>query len=80
MRMLKSKLYEQEMQKKLAVKNKINDSKMDISFGSQIRNYVLHPYQLVKDVRTGWETGNTRAFLDGNIKDCMESVLAWKVK
>ncbi|QED23630.1 peptide chain release factor 2 [Candidatus Deianiraea vastatrix] len=75
MNMLKSRLYEEQMRKKMADQDKINESKMDISFGSQIRNYVLHPYQLVKDTRSNFETANTRAFLDGEIKECMESVI-----
>ncbi len=79
MKMLKSKLFEREMKEKMAELDKINSQKSDISFGSQIRNYVLHPYQLVKDTRSGWETQNAQGFLDGKIKECMESVIMSKL-
>jgi len=58
MQMLKSQLYEIELQKQNAERDDIESNKMKIDFGSQIRNYVMHPYKLVKDVRTGYETGN----------------------
>ncbi|NJX17504.1 peptide chain release factor-like protein, partial [Tamlana crocina] len=67
MQLLKSQLYEIELQKQQAQRREIEDSKMKIEWGSQIRNYVMHPYKLVKDVRTGEETGNVDAVMDGDI-------------
>ncbi|MGO4911274.1 peptide chain release factor 2 [Leeuwenhoekiella sp. W20_SRS_FM14] len=67
MQMLKSQLYEIELKKRQAARDEIESEKKSIEWGSQIRNYVLHPYKLVKDVRTGAETGNTDAVLDGDI-------------
>src|SRR5690606_27297758 len=75
MQMLKSQLYEIELRKQLAKRAEIEDSKMAIEWGSQIRNYVLHPYQLVKDVRTGHETGNTADVLDGDIDGFLKAYL-----
>lgn len=75
MQMLKSQLYEIELRKQLAQRAEIEDSKMAIEWGSQIRNYVLHPYKLVKDVRTGHETGNTDAMLDGYIDGFLKAYL-----
>lgn len=66
-RMLRSQLYERELQKKLEEKEKTEGEKKKIEWGSQIRNYILHPYKLVKDVRTNTETGNVQDVLDGNI-------------
>ena len=68
-RVLRAKLYELEQRKREAEINELRGDKMDNSFGSQIRNYVLYPYQLVKDVRSGVETGNVEAVLDGDIDD-----------
>lgn len=73
--MLKSRLYEIELQKKYAKINEIESSKKRIEWGSQIRNYVLHPYKLVKDNRTGYETGNTQAVLDGDIDGFLKAYL-----
>src|SRR5690554_6145058 len=75
MHLLKSQLYEIELRKQLAQRAEIEDSKMAIEWGSQIRNYVLHPYQLVKDVRTGHETGNTADVLDGDIDGFLKAYL-----
>ena len=75
MQMLKSQLYEIELRKQQAQRAEIEDSKMAIEWGSQIRNYVLHPYKLVKDVRTGHETGNTDAMLDGAIDEFLKAFL-----
>ncbi|MCW2585959.1 MAG: peptide chain release factor 2, partial [Frankiales bacterium] len=52
--------------------------KADVAFGSQIRNYVLHPYQMVKDLRTGVETGNTQGVLDGEIDELVEAAVRWR--
>ncbi len=75
MQMLKSQLYEIELRKQQAQRDEIENSKMAIEWGSQIRNYVLHPYKLVKDVRTGHETGNTDAMLDGYIDGFLKAYL-----
>ncbi len=75
MQMLKSQLYEIELRKQQAQRAEIEDSKMAIEWGSQIRNYVLHPYKLVKDVRTAHETGNTEAVLNGDIDGFLKAFL-----
>lgn len=75
MQMLKSQLYEIELRKQQAQRDEIESGKMAIEWGSQIRNYVLHPYKLVKDVRTGYESGNTDAILDGNIDEFLKAFL-----
>ena len=67
MQMLKSRLYELEIGKRNAARAEIEDGKMKIEWGSQIRNYVFHPYKLVKDVRTGEETSNVNNVMDGDI-------------
>ncbi len=67
MKVLKSRLYEQEMQKQEAEMQKVHDSKDDIAWGRQIRSYVLHPYQMVKDHRINKEIGNVNEVLDGGI-------------
>lgn len=73
--MLKSQLYEIELRKKREKIDAIEASKKKIEWGSQIRSYTLHPYKLVKDVRTGFETGNTQAVLDGDIHDFIKAYL-----
>ena len=73
--MLKSQLYEIELQKQLKQRNDIESNKLKIEWGSQIRNYVLHPYKIVKDVRTGHETTNTESVLDGNLDEFLKSYL-----
>lgn len=78
MRVLKSRLYELELEKKQAETNKLAEAKRDISFGSQIRNYVLHPYRLVKDVRTKHETGDVDAVLNGALDDFIKEYLLAK--
>ncbi len=75
MQMLKSQLYEIELQKQLAQREDIEAAKMKIEWGSQIRNYVLHPYKLVKDVRSGHESGNTDAILNGDISSFLKAYL-----
>jgi len=75
LRLLKSRLYELELRKLQEEKDKLESQKMKIEWGSQIRNYVLHPYKLVKDLRTGYETGNTQAVLDGKIHDFIKAYL-----
>lgn len=73
--MLKSQLYEIELRKKKEAIDAIESSKMKIEWGSQIRNYVLHPYKLVKDNRTNHETGDTQRILDGDINDFIKAYL-----
>ncbi len=73
--MLKSQLYEIELQKQREKRNEIEAGKMKIDFGSQIRNYVMHPYKLVKDVRTAHETGNVDAVMDGYIDGFLKAFL-----
>ncbi len=75
MKMLRSKLYELEMQKRAEVENAALAAQKKIEWGSQIRNYVLYPYQLVKDVRTGVEKTDSDAVLDGDLDDFMLAAL-----
>jgi len=75
MQMLKSKLYQLEMDKRNAARDKIEAGKMKIDFGSQIRNYVLHPYKLVKDARTGVERTDAQNVLDGELDDFIKAFL-----
>jgi peptide chain release factor 2 len=75
MQLLKSQLYELEYRAKMEKRNEIEANKKKIEWGSQIRNYVMHPYKLVKDVRTGHETGNVEAVMDGDINDFLKSYL-----
>lgn len=75
MKILKARLYELEMRKRLAERDKAEAQKMEASFGSQIRNYVMAPYRLVKDLRTGLEVGNVDAVLDGEIQPFIEAYL-----
>jgi len=72
---LKARLYELERSKKAEEASVIAGEKMDIAWGSQIRSYVLHPYRMVKDHRTGFETGNTDAVLDGELSGFIEAYL-----
>ncbi|MGB5364215.1 MAG: peptide chain release factor 2 [Aureibaculum sp.] len=73
--MLKSQLYELELQKQREKRDEIEAGKMKIDFGSQIRNYVMHPYKLVKDVRTGHETGNVDAVMNGDLDGFLKAFL-----
>ena len=75
MKMLKSQLYEIELRKKQEARAEIESSKMKIEWGSQIRNYVMHPYKLIKDVRTGEETGNVDAVMDGDLDAFLKAYL-----
>ena len=74
-KMLKSKLYQMELDKRNAERDKVEAGKMRVEFGSQIRNYVLHPYKLVKDVRTGHERTDPQNVLDGDIDDFIKAFL-----
>ena len=73
--MLKSRLFELELQKRKEKENIINSEKKDIGWGNQIRSYVLHPYKLIKDLRTNYETSNVSDTLDGKIEKFLESSL-----
>ncbi len=75
MRMLKSQLYEMELRKRQETLAEIEGTKRRIDFGSQIRSYVMHPYKLVKDLRTGYETGNVQAVMDGDLNVFMKAFL-----
>ena len=80
MKMMKSRLYEYELQKREEASQAEHDAKTDIGWGHQIRSYVLQPYQMVKDLRTGVETSNTSGVLDGDLDDFMAAALAQRVK
>jgi len=75
MQLLKSQLYEIELQKKLSARNEIEASKKKIEWGSQIRNYVMHPYKMVKDVRTQTESNDIEAVMNGGIDAFLKSYL-----
>ena len=75
MNILKSRLFESELQKRKDEENKANKDKKEIGWGNQIRSYVLHPYKLIKDLRTGYETSNVGDVLDGKIEKFLESSL-----
>ncbi|MBL6758523.1 MAG: peptide chain release factor 2 [Pelagibacteraceae bacterium] len=76
MNMLKSRIYEHELQKKKEKENVINDQKQQIGWGSQIRSYVLHPYKLIKDLRTNYESSDVNDVLDGEIDSFLEETLS----
>jgi peptide chain release factor 2 len=78
MKVLRSKLYELELEKRKADTAELEANKQDISFGSQIRNYVLHPYRLVKDTRTKFERSDVETVLDGDIDDFIKEFLLFK--
>ena len=78
--MLRARLYELELQKREAAADALNATKTDIGFGHQIRSYVLHPYQMVKDLRTGVETSQSQAVLDGDLDRFLEASLASRIK
>ena len=75
MKLLKSRLYELELKKKKSLQDANESSKTDNSWGHQIRSYVMHPYQLVKDLRSNYETGNIMAVLDGEIENFIKAML-----
>lgn len=75
MKILKARLYQLELQKEKEKNKELEDQKMDIGWGSQIRSYVFHPYQMVKDHRTKEENGNTQAVMDGNINKFIRAYL-----
>ncbi len=75
---LATKLLERKREEEAATMDALRGGKADVAFGSQIRNYVLHPYQMVKDLRTGRETSATSAVLDGEIDDFVEAAIRWR--
>ncbi len=77
--MLRAKLYEREEQKKAEEKAKLEGDQMDIGWGSQIRSYVFHPYTMVKDHRTDYETGNGQAVMDGDLDPFIDAYLQWQL-
>ena len=78
MQVLRSKLYELELEKRRADASELESSKQDISFGSQIRNYTLQPYRLIKDARTKYERTDVETVLNGDIDDYIKEFLVWK--
>ena len=78
LKQLRARLYEHEMDKKRAADRKIEDTKLDINFGSQIRNYVLAPYRMVKDLRTRLAIGDVDRVLDGDIDSLVHAFLVWR--
>ncbi len=79
MKMLKARLFDQEVQERNKEKDEQNAQKRDIAWGSQIRSYVLHPYQMVKDHRTNWEVGNANGVLQGALNPFIKAALSQKV-
>ncbi len=75
MKILKARLYEAEMAARQKELDKVEGSKKEIAWGSQIRSYIIHPYQMVKDHRTDFETGNVNQVLDGGLDPLVESYL-----
>jgi peptide chain release factor 2 len=75
LKMLKSQLYERELRKKMAAVQEIESNKKAIEWGSQIRNYVMHPYKMVKDLRTDYETSDVQSVMDGDLDDFIKSYL-----
>jgi peptide chain release factor 2 len=79
-KMLRARLYEAELQRREAAAQALEDQKTDIGWGHQIRSYVLQPYQMVKDLRTGVETSNTGAVLDGDLDRFLAAALASRIE
>src|SRR5688500_2079381 len=80
MKVLKSRLYDLELQKQRAKLDAVENAKKEIAFGSQIRSYVLHPYRMVKDHRTKYEVGDVDRIMDGDLDDIMKAALVAKAK
>jgi peptide chain release factor 2 len=79
MQMLKARLYELELRKREEAVKAEHDAKSDIGWGHQIRSYVLHPYQMVKDLRTEYEVSSPDAVFDGDIDGFIESGIRWRM-
>ena len=80
MKILKARLYQVELEREKEKNKELEDQKMDIGWGSQIRSYVFHPYQMVKDHRTKEENGNTQSVMDGNLNSFIRSYLLNTIK
>jgi peptide chain release factor 2 len=80
MKMLRAKLYDIELKKKEDEMNAQREGQKDVAWGSQIRSYVLHPYQMIKDLRTGHETGNVTKVLDGDLEGFASAYLKWNLE
>ena len=78
MKMLRARLYERELKRREDETRAAHEAKSDIGWGHQIRSYVLHPYQMVKDLRTNYETGAAQNVLDGDLDNFLEAALAAK--
>ena len=78
LQMLKSRLYQQEIERQNEERAKVESTKRRIEWGSQVRNYVLQPYKLIKDLRTGHETGNVQAVLDGDLNAFIKAMLMYQ--
>ena len=76
MNILRARLYEMEKARQQEVADEINSSKKEIGWGSQIRSYIMHPYQMVKDHRTDFESGNVDAILDGELDEFIQNYLS----
>ncbi|MFT7099462.1 MAG: peptide chain release factor 2 [Rickettsiales bacterium] len=79
MKMLQSRLYEAEIRKREAEQSEINAGKTDNGWGHQIRSYVMQPYQMVKDLRTGYEVGNYQSVLDGDLDGFIMAALSMRI-
>ncbi|HLW55765.1 MAG TPA: peptide chain release factor-like protein, partial [Bacteriovoracaceae bacterium] len=77
MKILRARLFDLEMEKRRKEQQALEDSKMDIAWGSQIRSYVLHPYKMVKDHRTGFSSSQAETVLDGDLDDFIKAYLQW---
>ena len=75
MQLLRSRLYEMELEERMKARNEIEANKMKIEWGSQIRNYVMHPYKLVKDVRSAHETSDVEGVMNGNLTPFLKAYL-----
>jgi peptide chain release factor 2 len=80
MQRLKAQLLAIAKEQRVADIQKIRGDQVEASWGAQIRNYVLHPYKMIKDQRTGWETSNVQNFLDGDLEDCIAEILRHRAK
>jgi peptide chain release factor 2 len=80
MKVLKARLYELEQRKKREKIEKLEDAKTDIAWGNQIRSYVLHPYRMIKDLRTRVETGDSDRVLDGDLDEFVRAALVLRKK
>ncbi|HNA61049.1 MAG TPA: peptide chain release factor-like protein, partial [Elusimicrobiota bacterium] len=79
LKLLKARLYDLEMEKQRAATEKHHDDKGDIAWGNQIRSYVFMPYQMVKDLRSGYETSQIQSVMDGDLNPFIHAYLEWKL-